>query len=126
MSKYTVHGVELEFDFFDADELERYTEENKKVGDEFDSLDYSAMSNADALRAQCRIIDTFFDRLFGEGTAEKLFHGKSNIKDHLEAFAEITNHALTSDAELKSISNRYTLNRAQRRADLQKKNGHRK
>ena len=115
MSKITVLGQELEFDFFDADELERYEGENLKVEEDFNKLDYKSMSNADALRAQCRIINVFFDNLFGEGTAEKLFHGKSNIKDHLEAFATVTNQALSSDTELQKATSMYTPNRAQRR-----------
>ena len=114
MSKITVLGQELEFDFFDADELERYEGENLKVEEDFNKLDYKSMSNADALRAQCRIINVFFDNLFGEGTAEKLFHGKSNIKDHLNAFAAITNAAVTSDQEIGALRGRYSPERAGR------------
>ena len=122
MSKITVLGVELEYDFFDADELEKYETETLKVNEDFGNLDYKGMSNADAIRAQCKIIKTYFDNLFGEGTSERLFHGKNNYKDCMEAFAALTNEALSTDTELQSIANRYTPNRAQRRFEQKNAN----
>lgn len=127
MSTFTVFGRELEYDFFDADELERYQDANARVDKEFKKLNYNAMSTADALRAQCSIINTFFDTVFGKGTAAELFGGKNNIKDHLEAFAEVTNAALDTDKEMRRLSDsveaRYSPNRAQRRFEAKNGNG---
>lgn len=122
MSKFTVLGVELEYDFFDADELEKYEAENLKVDEDFNNIDYKGMSNADGLRAQCKIINTFFDNMFGAGTADRLFHGKNNIKDHLEAFAIVTSTAVNSETDLRSVTDRYNPNRAQRRFDQKNAN----
>jgi len=124
MSKIIVLGVELEYDFFDADELEKYQQENQMVVNEINAIDFTKMSPPDGMREQCKIVNTFFDNMFGHGTAERLFHGKSNIKDHLEAFAAVTNAGLSSNAELRSISDRYNPNRAQRR--FEQKNANRK
>ena len=137
MSKITVLGVELEYDFFDADLLEKYEAENLHLNEEFSKLDYDSMSNADALRAQCQIVNNFFDHVFGAGTADTLFHGKCNIKDHLIAFSDVVKYSTTRDNELRDIvvkysttrdnelrdiMNQYTPNRAQRRFDQKNAN----
>lgn len=122
MSKITVLGVELEYDFFDADLLEKYEAENLHLNEEFSKLDYDSMSNADALRAQCQIVNNFFDHVFGAGTADTLFHGKCNIKDHLIAFSDVVKYSTTKDNELRDIMNQYTPNRAQRRFDQKNAN----
>ncbi len=115
-------GVELEYDFFDADQLEIYERENQKVAvDIKEPSQYEGKSSADAIRIQCRIVDRFFDTLFGAGTAQKIFKGKMNIRDHMEAFAIMSQGAVNSRAELDAIEDKYSLNRAERR-QAQKQN----
>lgn len=114
MSKIRVLDTDLDFEFLDADELEKFQNENDRVVEEFNALDYDNMTVPEGFRKQCAIINTFFDNLFGKGTAEKLFHGKSNIKDHLNAFAAITNAAVTSDQEIGALRGRYSPERAGR------------
>ncbi|MBD5504593.1 MAG: AP endonuclease [Lachnospiraceae bacterium] len=110
-------GVELEFDFFDADQLEAYERENQKVADDIkEPTQYEGKSNADCLRIQCRIVDNFFDNLFGAGTSQKLFNGKANLRDHMEAFGIMAKGAQDSRKELDAIEDKYTPNRAERRA----------
>lgn len=111
-----VLGVELEFDFFDADELEIYERENEKVAEDIkEPTQYEGKSTSDALRIQCRIVDNFFDAVFGTGTAKKLFKGKNNIKDHMEAFGIVAQAAMESRNELDAINDKYSPNRADRR-----------
>ncbi len=109
-------GVELEYDFFDADQLEVYERENQKVASDINEpTQYEGKSTADALRIQCRIVDNFFDAIFGPGTAQKLFKGKANIRDHMEAFGIMTQGAMNARAEFDQIEDKYTPNRAERR-----------
>lgn len=109
-------GVELEFDFFDADQLEVYEHENRKVAERIkEPTQYEGKSAAESIRIQCRIVDAFFDNVFGVGTAERLFQGKSNIRDHMEAFGIMAQNAQDSGKELDDIENRYAPNRAERR-----------
>ncbi len=109
-------GVELEYDFFDADQLEVYERENKRVAEDIkEPSQYEGKSTADALRIQCGIVDRFFDAVFGTGTAKRLFHGKANIRDHMEAFGIVAQNASNSRAEFEAIENKYTPNRAERR-----------
>lgn len=109
-------GEELEYDFFDADQLEAYERENQKVAvDIKEPTQYEGKSTADALRIQCRIVDNFFDTLFGPGTARKIFKGKANIRDHMEAFGMMAQGAVNARAELDEIEDKYTPGRAERR-----------
>jgi len=109
-------GVELKFDFFDADQIEAYERENQKVVEDIkDPTQYKGKSTADSIRIQCRIIDNFFDALFGTGTAQKIFKGKANIRDHMEAFAIMSQGAANSKAEFERIEDKYNPNRAERR-----------
>ena len=109
-------GVELEFDFLDADQLEAYERENQKVADDIkEPTQYEGKSTADALRIQCRIVDRFFDAVFGAGTSQKLFRGKANIRDRMEAFGIVAQCARESRGELDAIEEKYDSNRAGRR-----------
>lgn len=109
-------GVELEYDFFDADLLEAYERENQKVADDIkEPTQYKGKSTADALRIQCWIVDNFFDALFGSGTALRIFKGKANIRDHMEAFGIMTQGVVNARKEFDAIEDKYTPNRAERR-----------
>ena len=78
-----IFGVELEYDFFDADQLEVYERENAKVAEDIkEPTQYEGKSTADALRIQCQIVDNFFDAVFGSGTAQKIFK-EMRIRDRL-------------------------------------------
>lgn len=111
-------GVELEYDFFDADLLDKYEDANQRVKDRIqEPTQYEGLRTGDSLRLQCNIVNDFFDEVFGEGTAEKIFHGKSNIKDHMEAFAQVADAAMSCKGELDQITDKYDPNRAQRRAE---------
>lgn len=117
MSFLNINGVELELDLFDADELEKYERLNKELVEKVsDKSRYDGMSTPDAFREQCRCIDELFDGLFGAGTAKKVFNGKMNIKQHLEAQVMLANEAVNAKKELNAIRNKYSpKNREQRR-----------
>lgn len=113
-----VLGVELELDLFDADQLEKYEKECKIVADRIrEKGQYAGKSTADSIRFQCKVVNDFFDTMFGHGTAEKIFRGKSNIKDHMEAFGIVTKEAENSNAEFMQVLDKYTPNRAERRQE---------
>ena len=113
-----VLGVELEYDFLDADQLEVYERENRRVANDIgEPSQYEWKSTADSIRLQCRIVDRFFDAVFGEGTARKIFRGKSNIRDHMEAFGIVAQAAQESGASIKAIEDKYAPNRAERRQE---------
>lgn len=109
-------GVELVLDLFDADVIEAYEKENQKVVDRIqDNGQYAGKSTADSFRYQCSVINDFFDAMFGFGTAEKIFKGKNNLRDHIEAFGIVTKEAEDSGVEFRELIGKYTPNRAERR-----------
>lgn len=109
-------GVELELDLFDADVIEVYEKENKRVVERIQNNgQYEGKTTAEAIRYQCGVVNDFFDSLFGDGTAEKIFKGKSNIKDHMEAFGIVAKAAEDSNVEFNGVLDKYTPNRAERR-----------
>lgn len=71
MSKIVVNNVELTLNLLDADEMEKYETEMQAVSTTIkDNAQYAGLSVPQAMRKQCRIIEAFFDKLFGAGTAE--------------------------------------------------------
>lgn len=111
----TILGVELEYDFLDADQLEVYERENQKVAEDINEpTQYEGKSTADSIRIQCHVVDRFFDAVFGAGTAQKLFKGKANIRDHLEAFGIVAQGARDARGELDEVEEKYAPNRAAR------------
>lgn len=116
-------GVELQYDFFDADELEIYERENKRVADRIkEPTQYENKTTAEALRIQCGIVNDFFNAVFGEGTADKIFGGKNNIKDHMEAFGIVANEAMGCRGEFDAMVDKYSPNRAERRQEQRQQN----
>lgn len=111
-----VLGVELECDFFDADQMEVYERENRRVAEDIkEPTQYENKSVADAYRIQCGIVDRFFDAVFGDGTAKRIFHGKANLRDHMEAFGIVAQASGEARAEFDAIEEKYAPNRAERR-----------
>lgn len=59
-------------------------------------------------RAQCEVVNTCFDEIFGAGTAVKLFGGKMNVMDHLKAIEKVSEWAAGERKALNDLTNRYT------------------
>lgn len=82
-----INGIELELDIFDADVMAAYEQELATVAAQGEALQKQAgLSAAASIRAQCRLIADFFDHLFGEGTAQRLFGEKQHLLHSLDAF----------------------------------------
>lgn len=107
--------TEIEFDFLDADQVARFEEEATKVKEKCENNEIVNLTLSEALRKECEIINVFFDNLFGEGTSEKVFKGKKNLKEHIDAFECIVNEKIKRQNELQNTFNKYLPNREQRR-----------
>lgn len=116
MSMLKICGQELELDLFDADTMEVFEkamadvlERVKTVGND------EELSNADGIRKTCGIVKEFFDKVFGEGTADKLFKGKNNLAACMDAFGAVSAESNKMKGQVNAIANKYGINRAQRR-----------
>ena len=110
-----IRNVEVDFNFLDADDIERFEKEAEKVKQECEIKGNEEMSYSQVIREECRIINNFFDNVFGEGVSEKLFGNKSNLEDHIKAFEDIVKQKIEQQKGLESTFERYQPNREQKR-----------
>ena len=73
-----IRDIEVDFDFLDADDVERFEKEAKRVIEESSKKEKIEMSYSEAIREECRIIKEFFDNVYGNGISEKIFNYKTN------------------------------------------------
>lgn len=113
-----IKNIEVNFEFLDADDMERFENEAKNVITkcELQEKGKEKLSYSQIIREQCKIINIFFDNVFGEGVSEKLFRNKSNLQEHIEAFEEIVKEKEKQQTTLVSSLNRYQPNRETRRS----------
>ena len=109
MAKIVVLGKELEGDFFDADFMERYETATRDMHNKAtDARDRKYEKVADAFREQCTVAREYFDRIFGNGTSRELFGDRMNLRDHMEAIAELTDCVAGAKKEINDLTNKYT------------------
>ena len=115
MSTININGVELELDLLDADVLERYEMLHQEVAAKSKAPLPEGTSTADGMRMQCRIVDEFFDALFGPGTAKRVLGENSNLGLRLEAFGKVASMSSEVRQEISAIADRYGPGRLQNR-----------
>ena len=110
-----INNVELEdIDILEADVAEKYENAlevvvgiDKKV---------EGMKPSQSIRTQCNTIFEFFNTLFGEGTDKEMFGEKVNLLTCMKAFEELVTSVNEQQSEVEKLANKYSPNRAQKRA----------
>lgn len=82
---WEINGLSLELDLEDADCMERYENAFEKMSEEEKQIPKDGKYSA-IIRAYCRLFRDLYDRLFGEGTSEKLFEG---VPENTDAYDEV-------------------------------------
>lgn len=104
-----INNVKLEGDLMDADFMEKFETATVKMRDSaLEAKRQSFPTAAANYRAQCEVVNTCFDEIFGAGTAVKLFGGKMNVMDHLMAIEKVSEWAAGERKALNDLTNRYT------------------
>lgn len=104
-----INNVKLEGDMMDADFMEKFETAMVKMRDSaLEAKRQSFPTAAANYRAQCEVVNTCFDEIFGAGTAVKLFGGKMNVMDHLMAIEKVSEWAAGERKALNDLTNRYT------------------
>lgn len=104
-----INNVKLEGDLMDADFMEKFETAMVKMRDSaLEAKRQSFPTAAANYRAQCEVVNTCFDEIFGAGTAVKLFGGKMNVMDHLMAIEKVNEWAAGERKALNDLTNRYT------------------
>ncbi len=110
-----IRNIEVDFNFLDADDIEKFENEAKKVKEGCNSKAKIAMTMSESIREECKIIDNFFNNVFGEGISEKIFSGKMNLEEHIKAFEDVVKEKIEQQRRLQNTFDRYRPNREQRR-----------
>lgn len=117
---WEINGLSLELDLEDADCMERYENAFDEMKKEENEAPKDGKASA-RIRAYCRLFRDLYDRIFGEGTSEKIFR---DIPDNTDLYDEIyfkfldfvtaqKNAAMEAKAEKMT---KYRPNRQQRRS----------
>lgn len=114
-----IKDVEVNFSFTDADDVERFENEAKKVKQKTETRKKKETSIAEAIREECNIIEEFFDNVFGEGIANKIFKGKKDLEEHIKVFGDVVKAKVEQQKDIvdfyNNIESRYLPNRETRR-----------
>lgn len=100
METYIVNGKELQYDTFEAANIELYLSEVKRISDRAKAAKAAGTDVMSAIRAQCFGVMDFFDTVIGEGTTAVLFGDSVNIRDVTQAFKDFTESVNRSMTEL--------------------------
>lgn len=95
--------IEVDFSFTDADCMERLENAAKKVKEKSELKDKEEKSLSETIREECKIIDEFFDEVFGEGISEKIFKSKKDLQDHMEVFTDIINAKIATTKDTQNL-----------------------
>lgn len=110
-----IREIKVDFDFLDADNIEKFELEAEKVQKQCEEAQKKEMKYSEMLRTECKIIKDFFDNVFGEGISLKIFGEKNNLQDCISAFEDIIKAKLEQQKTLETAFSRYAPNREQRR-----------
>lgn len=110
-----IRNIEVDFSFLDADDVEKFEQEAERVKKECELKGKEQMPYSQAIREECKIINSFFDNVFGIGTSEKIFGNKNNLEEHIKAFEDIVKEKIEQQRGLQNTFERYQPNREQRR-----------
>ena len=105
-----INGKELEGDFYDADFMDRYESAMIHMKDRAEAgKNQHYKKVGDAMRAQIQVVRECVDEIFGRGTADDIFGPDNhNLKDHLQAIADLADCARKYRKDKNDFLDRYT------------------
>lgn len=110
-------GKEIDFDFFDADEMEKAEKAIEKFQEKGKKLNITkSQKSSDIIRKTCYLIFELFDDVLGEGIHKEIFGEKTSLSLCRKAFEDLVNEKKKAENEFEEISNVYSTNRVQRRS----------
>lgn len=109
----TVKGIPLEIDMLDAQDNARATNAINSVSCATANIENSK-TDAEVITTVCQAVFECFNSIFGNGTDKKIFGDKCNMREALDAFAELTLGAKKQKDDISDLMNKYSLNRLKR------------
>lgn len=127
MSLWKFGEFEREIDFTDASFMDRVESATDQLHKEVENLPKDG-KESESIRAQNRVYDNYFNRVFGKGASNLLFGGSESLQKRIEATVSINEFRMKQADEFSRSMDPYQvkkpMNRAQRR-NYQKKRDHR-
>lgn len=115
-----IRNVELDFDFNDADDMEKLENAIEKTQKQLETISVDNKKTSEVIRETCKYIFDCFNDIFGDGTDKKVFGDKTNLNICKEAFEDLINARIEQEKEfseeMSNIEKKYSPNRATRRA----------
>lgn len=104
-----INGVSLNNNWFDMDFRERYLNAADKYAKAIDECknklpdDCTPEEEMAFYKECCESTFALFDEAFGEGTAEKIFEGRHDFKDCLDAVSALATSRTTQNDEIEAM-----------------------
>lgn len=99
-------GVEIEYSFTNGDNVKKFEDNYEIVTNKISSFN-GKEKLSEVINGTCEAIDLFFDKVFGDGTAKKLFKG-NELKDRFRAFKELKEARDTQEKEYEDLLQVFT------------------
>lgn len=118
-TKWEINGLTFELELEDAETAERYEDAFDQMDVEEKAMPKDGKPSAQ-IRAYCKLFENLYDRIFGEGSGKAILGDKANTRicnevyDSFLAFVSKQKNEVL--AAQNSLVNKYSPNRAQRRA----------
>lgn len=104
-----LNGVTLQGDYMDADFMEKFELSLRKCMETAAAKKREHFETVSAaFRAQCEVVNTCLDEIFGPGTAEAVFQGTANVREHFQAIQDLGTWAASERKSFNDFTNQYT------------------
>jgi hypothetical protein len=122
-TKWEINGLTFELDLEDADTAERYEAAFDQMEVDEKQMPKDGKPSA-KIRAYCKLFEDLYDRIFGEGSGKAILGDKANTRICNEVYDDFLAFVTKQKQETldfqNSMVNKYSPNRAQRRAAAKK------
>ena len=98
--KMKVLETEINFDFYDAEQMEKLEVNIDKIKKEINKINPEKMKQSQFINKFCSIIEEGFDSIFGEGSSKDIFKEKRNFKLCVQAFRDLVKARENQEKEL--------------------------
>ena len=109
ITKVTIRGVDVHFNWFDMENREEYEKANNKLQAKLEKLeaeyDKDPSDEINYFKGLCDAVHDLFSDLFGAEGTEKIFHGKHDYFACMDAIASLVSAKEKQAGVIESIAN---------------------
>ena len=110
--------AEIEFDFNDADDMERFEKELDIMAPKLQEIKTVGRKRSVVIREFCEAVLNCLDNTFGEGTSKKVFGERTNLTLCIKAFEDLCiardDYDKEFEKQIKELESKYSPSLADR------------